>query len=179
MTIATLILASVAWMLWGRKATQRVAFVARGAGDTWLAFGIGLFALVLSVATILGSGQYSGYAQVLAWSTTFVCLAIVVASMTRRRRLVSEPVFGDGRLLSFTLLAAVPVATFLFGLPAALALLTFVWMSFGSNTSRRRSVVLGMSALVFAGVYYVVETLARLRLPEPFAVTVLERFVSL
>lgn len=178
MTITGLILASIIWMLSGRKAAQRAAFVVKGPADAWLAFGAGSFALLLSVMAVLGQGHYSAYAQTIVWVTTFLCFAIAAMSVMRRQP-VDEDVFAGGRGVSFALMAAVPGTIFLVGLPAAMALLTLLWLMFGSEyTQRHRYVVLGISALVFAGVFYVVEYLARLRLPDPFVVTMFERFFA-
>jgi putative tricarboxylic transport membrane protein len=177
--ILGLILASMIWMLSGRKVAQRAAFTIKGRADAALAFGLALLALLLSATAILGFGYYSTYAQILALSTTLVCFAIAFASVTRPRRTSENTVFSDGRALPFALLAGVPIATFVFGLAAAMALLTFIWLWVGTeNNLQRKSFVWGVSAIIFAGVTYVVEVTARLRLPDPFILTIFDRLIA-
>ena len=177
--ILGLILASMIWMLSGRKAAQRAAFTIKGRADAALAFGLALLSLLLSATAILGFGYYSTYAQILALSTTLVCFAIAFASVTRPRRTSENTVFSDGRALPFALLAGVPIATFVFGLAAAMALLTFIWLWVGTeNNLQRKSFVWGVSAIIFAGVTYVVEVTARLRLPDPFILTIFDRLIA-
>lgn len=179
LTIVGLILISMIWMLSGGKAAQRSAFVIKGPADAWLASGIGLFALLLSVTGALGFGDYSVYAQMLAWGTTAVCFGIALTSFLQRQDSTTRTVFEDGRALPFALLAAVPMAAFVLGLPAAMALLTLIWLWVGpKKTARRRGFALAASVSVCAGVMYVIEVFARLRLPEPFVVTLIERLIA-
>lgn len=177
--ILGLIFASMIWMLSGRKAAQRAAFTIKGRADAALAFGLALLTLLLSATAILGFGYYSIYAQILALSTTLVCSAIAFSSFAQPRGALEDTVFSDGRALPFALLAGVPIATFVLGLPAAMAVLAFIWLWVGTkNSLQRKSFVLGVSALVFAGVVYVVDVAARLRLPDPFILTVFERLTA-
>lgn len=177
--ILGLIFASMIWMLSGRKAAQRAAFTIKGRADAALAFGLALLTLLLSATAILGFGYYSIYAQILALSTTLVCSAIAFSSFAQPRGASEGTVFSDGRALPFALLAGVPIATFVLGLPAAMAVLAFIWLWVGTkNSLQRKSFVLGVSALVFAGVVYVVDVAARLRLPDPFILTVFERLTA-
>ncbi len=179
MTISALILISFGWMLWGRKASQQARFSAKGAADAALALGLAVFALLLAYTAIQGDGSYSSYAQTLAWTTTLVCFGIAMGSIIQRGWSFTGEVFTGGRGIPFALVAAVPFSTFFVGVPAAMALLTFVWLVFVPREAawRRRSVV-GLSILVFGIVYFAVELLARLRLPDPFIVTLFERNFS-
>ena len=102
-----------------------------------------------------------------------------MGSIIQRRWSFTGEVFAGGRGIPFARVAAVPFTTFFIGVPAAMALLTFVWLVFVPREAawRRRSVV-GLSILVFGIVYFAVELLARLRLPDPFIVTLFERNFS-
>lgn len=176
MMISALILISFGWMLWGRKASQQAQFSPKGAADAALALGLALFALLLAYAAIQGDSSYSAYAQTLAWTTTLVCFAIAIGSIMLRRRSFTGEVFSGGRGLPFALVAAVPFTTLIVGVPAAMALLTFAWLIFvPQEAAWRRHSVVGLSTLVFGVVYFAVEFLARLRLPDPFIVTLFER----
>ncbi|HKL69199.1 tripartite tricarboxylate transporter permease [Salibaculum sp.] len=178
--IVCLILGSSVWMLSGRKVAPRRKPRMKGPADASLAFGLGLCVLVMALATILGEGHYSTYARILVWATTAVYGVIALSSFLRVGQTSAPSPAPDGRdLWSFGLLAAVPFSTVLVGLPAALAMLSLVWLLLGSDVTRRRLLfVAGLSGLVFAGVFHVIGNLAGLRLPDPFLVTVLEHFVA-
>lgn len=177
--IIGLILATLAWMLLGRRKTTKQAFRTKSRGDRLVAFGLTAIALAMALAPTYDGGVYSPYALSMAWMAALSCGIVAVTGLLAQKSAFVERTIPNEHRLSVGLLTVLPAAVWALGVSTAIALLTFFWLRFSADLMRIGTVwILVVSGSVLLAIHLLIENVARLRLPEPGILTILQSFLG-
>lgn len=170
--IALVVLIGISLIWMARRIKRSGALPLKKRGEIWLTLSLAAAALVLAVQAQQGDDAYSDLAKVMSAATFLILLAIAGAQAIEMRqpRFARIPRRGIPRphWMPIGLVAALPFAIALVGLPLATGALVWVWLvaDYGRGLRRHLSLALISAASVLATALYL-DRVANVYLPQP------------